>query len=311
MTRTSGSVPEEPQQHSATLGRALPPLRRPRPAQRVGVRPGLVHAGDVDQHLRHPLHGTGQLRQRLAAWLPSGPPPGVRSGRRPRWCRGRRGSRVRTARRRSCRTPARISSSTYRSPTLAWTTVSPASFMAVRNPRLLMTVATTVSRASTPCACIGEGEDRHDLVAVDQVALVVGGETPVRVAVEGEARVRPVLHDGALEGREMRRTAVVVDVEPVRQSRGSRPPRAPAAANACGATTDAAPSAQSSTTVGPRVTGRVANEVVDVLLASVGRVSHPADVGAVGPVRGLDAEQRLDLRPRPSRRACVRHGRRT
>ncbi len=61
----------------------------------------------------------------------------------------------------------------------------------------------------------GEGEDGEDLVAVDDVALVVDRQAAVGVAVEGEAGVGTVLDDGTLEGPQVRRSAAVVDVEAV------------------------------------------------------------------------------------------------
>src|SRR5690606_2375554 len=62
---------------------------------------------------------------------------------------------TRDPRRRAASTPspypwARISSSTYRSPTAVWTVVMPASRIASRRPRLLMTVTTSVSCGSAP-----------------------------------------------------------------------------------------------------------------------------------------------------------------
>ena len=77
-------------------------------------------------------------------------------------------------------------------------------------------MATTVSSTSSPGLGQAEGEDREQLVAVDVVALVVDGQAAVRVAVEGDADVGPVLDHGRLQRGEVGGAAAVVDVEPVR-----------------------------------------------------------------------------------------------
>ena len=82
---------------------------------------------------------------------------------------------------------------------MVWTTWTPAASIAWTKPRLLITVATTVSSTSWPASAIAEGEDREDLVAVDDLALVVDGQAPVGVAVEGEPDVGAVLDHGLLE----------------------------------------------------------------------------------------------------------------
>ncbi len=62
----------------------------------------------------------------------------------------------------------------------------------------------------------GQGEDRHDRVTVHHVAVRVDRETPVRVAVVGEAQIGAVLEHGPLQDVQVRGSAAVVDVEPRR-----------------------------------------------------------------------------------------------
>ena len=91
----------------------------------------------------------------------------------------------------------------------------------------------------------------QDLVAVDDRAGRVDGQAPVGVAVEGEAEVGVLAHDRRPQVVEVGRSAAVVDGVARPASRGSCARVAPAAANAAGATRDAAPLAQSSTTLQP------------------------------------------------------------
>ena len=65
--------------------------------------------------------------------------------------------------------------------------------IACTKPRLLITVATTVSFLQPARLAHREREDRQDLVAVDDPARVVDGEAAVGVAVEGDADVGAVL----------------------------------------------------------------------------------------------------------------------
>ena len=52
-----------------------------------------------------------------------------------------------------------------------------------------MTVATTPPAASLPRACQALGDDGHDLVAVDDLALLVDDDDAIGVAVERDADV--------------------------------------------------------------------------------------------------------------------------
>ena len=73
----------------------------------------------------------------------------------------------------------------------------------------------------TPVLAQMQGDQRHQLVAVDYDPVAVDGEDAVAVAVEGEARVVPVHALGQL--LDVSRAAVQVDVAAV----GLRPPRRP------------------------------------------------------------------------------------
>ena len=83
-------------------------------------------------------------------------------------------------------------------------------------PRLLITVATSVVVLEAPCLVQGQRQDRHDLVAVHIVALVVHGQAAVRVAVMRDAEVRTVLHHSGFEGSQVGGPDAVVDVQTVR-----------------------------------------------------------------------------------------------
>ena len=72
---------------------------------------------------------------------------------------------------------------------------------------------------SLPDVLEGDGEDRHDLVAVHFVAFVVHGEAAVGVAVVGDAQVGAVLHHGGLERAQVGGADAVVDVQAVRARR--------------------------------------------------------------------------------------------
>ena len=56
-----------------------------------------------------------------------------------------------------------------------------------------MTVATTPGLARRPSSCHERRDDGHDLVAVDDLALLVDDHHPVGVAVERDADVGPQL----------------------------------------------------------------------------------------------------------------------
>ncbi len=83
-------------------------------------------------------------------------------------------------------------------------------------PRLLMTVATRVSSLRLTALLHRHGDDRHDLVAVDDLAGGVHGEAAVGVAVVGDADVGPDAHDMLGERVEVGRADAVVDVHAVR-----------------------------------------------------------------------------------------------
>ena len=91
----------------------------------------------------------------------------------------------------------------------------PLAARAWRSPRLLMTVTTTAAPGSSPRAEQVGGEERDQLVAVDDAAFVVGGERPVGVAVEGEPEIGAAPDDGRSQVLGMGGSAEAVDVGPV------------------------------------------------------------------------------------------------
>ena len=114
-----------------------------------------------------------------------------------------------------------------------------------------MTVATSVSSASAPRSRMASARMRHDLVAVDDRARRVDREAPVGVAVVARCRRRR-------RARRRPRCSCSGWVEPqpslMLQPSGSAPmttTSAPAARSAAGATSLAAPLAQSTTTCRP------------------------------------------------------------
>src|SRR5690625_1942922 len=64
----------------------------------------------------------------------------------------------------------------------------------------------------------GDGQNPQDLVAVHNFAVLVNRETPIGVPIEGDARIRLVLHDGRLERAEVGGSHAVIDVQAIRLS---------------------------------------------------------------------------------------------
>ena len=93
----------------------------------------------------------------------------------------------------------------------------PASRIARRRPRLLITVTTSVSSVSRPRSAEVERAHRHDLVAVDDPARRVDREDPVGVAVEGEPDIGARGEHRFTHGFRMLRTTSIVDVAAVRR----------------------------------------------------------------------------------------------
>ena len=60
---------------------------------------------------------------------------------------------------------------------------------------MLITVATTVSRRSSPSRIMRVAHMRHDRVAVDDLPLLVDHDHAVGVAVERDADLGPAPHD--------------------------------------------------------------------------------------------------------------------
>ena len=114
-----------------------------------------------------------------------------------------------------------------------------------------MTVATTASPRSSLRSCEVERGDREDLVAVDELALFVDRDDPVGVAVEREARRSP-----ARPGPLAARSSGWVEPQSALMfapsgDASSTSTVAPSARSAVGATRNAAPFPQSSTTCNP------------------------------------------------------------
>jgi len=71
--------------------------------------------------------------------------------------------------------------------------------------------------AAQPAALVPlGGNERHHLVAVDQIAAFIDEDQPVGIAVERDADVGPELADLVLQLVGRGRAAIVVDVEAVR-----------------------------------------------------------------------------------------------
>ena len=96
-------------------------------------------------------------------------------------------------------------------------------------PRFVITVTATTLDAEV------EGEDREDLVAVDDVPVAVDGQHPVAVAVERDAEVEAAGPHRLLEEREVGGAAAVVDVLAVRVRLRSPSPRRRGCSKASGA----------------------------------------------------------------------------
>ena len=81
---------------------------------------------------------------------------------------------------------------------------------------MLITVATMPPAASRPRPMPALRDDRHQLIAVDDIALLVDDDDAIGVAVERDADVGPEFLDLVDERLRRRRTAVEVDVVAVR-----------------------------------------------------------------------------------------------
>ncbi len=112
--------------------------------------------------------------------------------------------------------PSRILAITARSPTAVRCNARPRSARKRSRPRLDITVATTPPPASCAVLGPGGGDQRHDLVAVDDLTLLVADHQPVGVAVDRDADVGAVLAHGRADGGRIGGAALVVDVEAVR-----------------------------------------------------------------------------------------------
>ncbi len=289
ITRTRGSVPEarsstRPVRPSSRLDasrrRRRPPGRRPpQPCRRRATLSSTwgSRVTTPARSARRPS-GRGHLAQQLQRREQAVPVVFHAAARR-----------APTARRRASTHRSRMASSTYRSPTAVVTSVSPRSSRARCSPRLLMTVATTVSSCSSPRDLMRQGQHGEDLVPVDHGAGVVHRQAAVGVPVERHTRRRRPRRGppaAAAPGGSSRMPSLMFSPS------GSAPITctvAPAVRNAVGAATDAAPWAQSTTTRQtcerlPAGQGRHAVGGVD--LGGAGVATDPTDAGTDGPLPG-------------------------
>ena len=124
----------------------------------------------------------------------------------------------------------------------------PCSAIASRNPRLVITVTTTVSPGEHAPVVPVDGAHGDDLVAVDQLALLVDGEHAVGVTVEGQPGV------GAAVRTPSWRSSGWVDPQPALMfvpSGGAQHLDVGTETPQRGATAKAAPLAQSTTSDSP------------------------------------------------------------
>ena len=118
-------------------------------------------------------------------------------------------------------------------------------------PRLLITVATTVSLASGRASRIA----RARIARIWSPSTTLPSWSTARQRSASPSRAKPTSapcsRTASCSDSEVGRAAAVVDVQPVGRSRGWRTTSAPALAQRARAGSDAAPSAQSSTTLSP------------------------------------------------------------
>ena len=192
ITRTRGSVPlwrSRTRPSSPELGLHRPHLRPHRLGPSQGVAIGHRH---VAQHLWQPVHhGRRPGRPGAAGPGPSDRAAAARTARRRRWSPGPGRSGGPDCSPPSDQPCASRASSTWRSPTGVWWTVTPAAAMARWKPRLVMTVTTTVSaRQPPPPAQVGRKQAQQP-VPIDHRSGPVHGDDPVGVTVEGQPGVGP------------------------------------------------------------------------------------------------------------------------
>ena len=194
--------------------------------------------------------------------------------------------------------PRRSSSSeTCRSPTGTSTSSTPSFASARRRPRFDITVATIGVAAQLAPLLQVECGDEHDLVAVDDGAVLVDRDDAVGVAVEREAGIGAELDDrlrGARPGRSTRsRSLMFVPSGAACSTSTAR--RAPA--GSAGAARNAAPLPQSTTTCRPssRRPSSAADDVRHVLVDAAAQLARDADAGPRGAGRRRDRGQLGEL----------------
>ena len=216
ITRTSCSVPDGPQQHPAGVAEA-----------RLGGGDGVADGGRrghgvlVGDRGRSPAPAAGPSRRRRGRRGscrsgPCGPSGAARSAGRRRWWRSAGSTTCPDCSPPSANPPARSSSSTYRSPTWVVRNVMPCSRIARCRPRLLMTVATSVSSTSSPASCIATASTA--MIWSPSTSRPSASTARQRSASPSWAMPRsaPCARTAARSGVEVGRADAVVDVEPVR-----------------------------------------------------------------------------------------------
>ena len=127
----------------------------------------------------------------------------------------------------------------------------PRADMASRRPRLLITVATRVSSVSVPASRMASARIAMIWSPSTTSPSAVDRQAAVGVAVVGDAQVGAVLDHGRPQRVEVVGAAVVVDVEPVRLGVDRDRPRRRPPGRRPGRPRQAAPLAQSTTTLMP------------------------------------------------------------
>ena len=175
-----------------------------------------------------------------------------------------------------------------------------------------MTVTTMPGLVRRPSSAQDCADDRHQLVAVDEVALLVDDHDPVGVAVERDADVGAHLaHLGGESGRRGR-ADLAVDVEAVgldadRDHLGAEFPqrlRRDLVGGAVGAIDDDAHAVER------QVARQRALGELDVALLDAVDAPGAAEIGEAGePLAEIGVDQRLDLGLARRRTACGRPAR--
>lgn len=99
-------------------------------------------------------------------------------------------------------------------------TLIPACFIARHEPEVAHAGHHDGVGGELPLPLISERQHADDAVAVDLFAVRVAEDDPVRIAVERDSGIGPMLSDKPADVFRIERAAAVVDIEPVRTDRG-------------------------------------------------------------------------------------------